>query len=472
MDVLFDARLLHRPLSGLERVQRNLLHALSQRPEIRRLRVLVKPGTAMPEMLAGRVQPIEVHSTEAILRVLLDPGTRPDVYHLSWFPDATPRDVWLPLAAPASVVQVHDAILNRHPEYFPAEESWRWYDGFCKALVHHADALLCHSDSVAAEIEGDLDGPIDRAVVAPLAVEPALREPLPDEVVTERLEALRIQRPFFLMVGKDYPHKDHATALRALASVGGDARLVVAGSKVWNNGETTDRLLGKLRIADRVSWHQNLSDNDIKALMQGAVAFLYPSLEEGFGLPPIEAMALGTPVLAAAAMSIPEVCGDGAWLFPPGDHQRLAEGMAAALAGDPAIRALVERGRRREATFCWSRTAEGAVRCYQQAIANAARRPAALERDHLIDVLGVTATSKLDEAQLLAAWQERCRSVEHQLAQAKRHVAQLETRMKDHHLRPPAAPSMEPPPPMEDGPRRPRWSLARRLRKIRDGLMR
>ena len=141
MDVLFDARLLHRPLSGLERVQRNLIRELSERSEIARLRVLVESGTPLPGDFPENAEVVEVCSTEEIMAVLLsrDPAERPDVYHLSWFPDGSPRDLLLLPAARAAVVEVHDAILNRHPEYFPSEDRWRWYHGFVKRLVARAD---------------------------------------------------------------------------------------------------------------------------------------------------------------------------------------------------------------------------------------------------------------------------------------------------------------------------------------------
>ena len=101
MKVLFDARLLHRPLSGLERVQRNLLRELGTSRRIRRLRVIVMHGTRLPDSFPAGAEVVRVHGTEDILRELLSPELRPDVYHLTWFPDRSPRDLFLPVAAPA-----------------------------------------------------------------------------------------------------------------------------------------------------------------------------------------------------------------------------------------------------------------------------------------------------------------------------------------------------------------------------------
>jgi glycosyltransferase involved in cell wall biosynthesis len=472
MHLLFDARLLHRPLSGLERVQRNLLRELALQPKITRLRVLVMHGTRLPATFPQRAEPIFVHGTEDILRVLstADPKERPDVYHLSWFPDRTPRDLWLPLAAKASVVEVHDAILNRHPEYHPNRDAWAWYHAFVKTLVRSCDRLLCHSTSVVQEVQRDLDGDPHIATVAPLAVEPTLRAPLAAADVQQRLQKLGVSGPFFLAVGKDYPHKDHATMFRAIAKLTPRIPVVCAGSQVWSGPQSTRELLAQLGMTQSVRWIEGLDDDDVKALIQGAKALVYPSLEEGFGLPPIEAMALGTPVLAAASMSIPEVCDDGAWLFPAGDVDALAGLMQKVLAGGDEVAKLVARGRARESMYSWQRCAERTVACYEQAIADSksrkkrARPPLPPEIARVLDVL---ATCPFSVERELTAWQERCLSVENTLRELQAKVA---GQPRPGPLTQPTAPSAlterEP-----DEPRA-RFSLKRRIGKIKDGIKR
>ena len=463
--LLFDARLLHRPLSGLERVQRNLLRELSTHPEIRRLQALVRPGTKLPADLGGpdfarKVELVEVASSEDILAVLLhqDRDQRPDVYHLTWFPDRDPWDVMLPLAASASVVEVHDAILNRHPEYHPDRATWEWYHRFVRRLVRNGDRLLVHSKSVAGEIVADLDGDGGVVDVAPLAVDPVLREPLPQKTVLAALERLGIgaSPPYFVALGKDYPHKDHATMFRALARLKKASkkheglRIVCAGSRVCHEpGATSDELLRSLGIESSVSWVQEIPDSDVKALLQGSAGLIYPSLEEGFGLPPLEAMALGTPVVAAASMSIPEVCGDGALLFQPGDDKELAALMETLLAGGQPVADLIRRGRAREQGFSWKRCADATVACYRHAIEAGSQRSVA-DRD-LQECLWIAAHGPYRDAPDLSTWQQRCREVE-----ASRDEIQQKLRALQR----------------DNGRPRPRWSLRRRLRKIRDGLKR
>ncbi len=484
MDILFDARMLNRPLSGLERVQLNVLRELSQLPKVKRLRVIVIKHTHTAKPLPESIERCEVWTTEDIVKVLTDPAQQPDVYHMSWFPDTTPRDLFLPLLAPASVVEVHDAILNRHPEYFPDREHWEWYNSFIRRLVRNCDRLLVHSKSVAGEVERDLGGDASIADLAPLAVDPDFHTPLPAAEVKKRCQRLGFTGPFVLAVGKDYPHKDHATLFRALARLPAHVRLCIAGTKIWKNpGETSDEIITQLQLGDRVKWVQGLDDQDVKALIQGAFAMAYPSLEEGFGIPPIEAMALRTPVVAAAAMSIPEVCGDGALLHRPGSDRELEGYLRQCLAGGPEIAALIERGVQRERTFSWRRTAELTLACYERAIATSKQRtsPRAALEPRIRESLAIAARYKFNDLEReLAAWQQRCHGAEGQLHAARIHATRLEAQLQDLGQQPSVPPPPPPPPPppllsSRPGLHReptPRWSLKRRIRKIREALTR
>ena len=199
----------------------------------------------------------------------------------------------------------------------------------------------------------------------------------------------------------------------------------------------------------------------------------YPSLEEGFGIPPIEAMALHTPVVACAAMSIPEVCGDAAFLHRPGDDKQVEQLLRKCLERGPDVRALIERGVAREKTFSWRRTAELTFACYEKAIATAkdGTSPRKPLDPAVYESLASAARYKFNDLEReLAAWQQRCLGAESQLHAARVHTGKLESQLREGGQRPAAAPPSH----GQHGPqgKRPRFSLKRRIKKIRDGLQR
>jgi len=123
-------------------------------------------------------------------------------------------------------------------------------------------------------------------------------------------------------------------------------------------------------VRDRVHILGAVPDNDLVALYSGATVFAYPSLYEGFGLPVLEAMAAGVPVLASNVSSLPEVAGDSAVLVDPCDEQAIADGLSRLLADRAFREELARRGRERERTFTWARTAETTLASYRAAIAS------------------------------------------------------------------------------------------------------
>lgn len=450
MDLLFDARLLHRTTSGLERVQINLLRSLAASSAITRLRALVQEGSDLEGILPERVETCEVTDSDDILAILLaeDEAERPELYHLTYFPDRHPRDLLLLAAAPASVVSVTDAILNRHPEYHRSVEEHHWYDRFVRELARSCDRIVSYSESAAREAVADLHADRSRIDVTPLAIEPALTEPLAQADVARRLEEIGVEPGYFVMIGKDYPHKDHLTALRALASQPAEVRLICAGSRLWYEplaeGRTLDQWIERLSLGERVRWISGLDDDGVKALMQGSLGLLYPSLEEGFGLPPLEAMALGVPVIAAEAMSIPEVCGSGAWLIPPGDHAALAQRMGQLVRGGTEVEELIQQGRQRSAEFTWERCRDGLLDCYRSAIeAGAARRARRGDEElRFLELLRFVAHYPFGDAGDVRAWQERHDELLDLFRELEQKHRELAAAM-------------------------PRWSLGRRLAKIR-----
>jgi glycosyltransferase involved in cell wall biosynthesis len=273
----------------------------------------------------------------------------------------------LPLRAGLpTVVTVHDLTLLTHPEWHEASKV-RYFGWAMRRAVAAADRVLCVSATTAADLAERLDVAADRVDVTPLGTD--LR-PAPADRVAELRHRLGLDGPYLLGLGTVEPRKDLPTLVRAFTALATELphRLVLAGLAGWGAGELATAVAAS-GVADRVLVPGYVPEADKAALLTGADVFAYPSRYEGFGLPVLEAMACGTPVVTTTGGSLPEVAGDAATLVDPGDDAALAAAIAK-LATDPAARQdAAARGRRRAAGFTWARCAELTAAAYRRAAA-------------------------------------------------------------------------------------------------------
>jgi glycosyltransferase involved in cell wall biosynthesis len=174
--------------------------------------------------------------------------------------------------------------------------------------------------------------------------------------------------PYILFVGTVEPRKNLVTLVRAFAAVVKDFPhlLVLAGARGWMS-EPVFAEIERQGLKDRVVHLGYVPAEDLPALMSGAEVFVYPSLGEGFGLPPLEAMACGVPVVCSNAPALPEVVGDAAILVPPTDVAALEEAIMHLLS-DPDLKAtLRQKGLQRSRQFSWHETARLTISAFEQA---------------------------------------------------------------------------------------------------------
>jgi glycosyltransferase involved in cell wall biosynthesis len=231
------------------------------------------------------------------------------------------------------------------------------------AKARRARRLIAVSEHTRAAVVRTLRLEPERVAVTYEAADPAGAGD-PDPAALERHH---IDAPFFLCVGAAYPYKNLPRLITAFARVEGDYKLVLVGDHEQFEAGLRDRA-GALALTERVVFTGAVSDAELASLYENALAYVFVSLSEGFGLPGLEAMCAGIPVLAANAGSLPEVYGQAAHYCDPLDVASIASGLYR-IATDEQLRAdLAALGRRRAAEFSWTRTAEETLRVYREAL--------------------------------------------------------------------------------------------------------
>jgi len=269
-----------------------------------------------------------------------------------------------PTRVPRIVLTVHDLAFRLFPDSAPAGTR-AWLDALPRALDRASRVLVpsaCTRDDLLREFEVDPA----RVRVTPLGVDhDRYRAAAADRVDAARAR-FGIDGPYFLFVGAIEPRKNLPLLVRAFARVSAGPAppsLVIAGSGVpWNpeGTEDLDRALARLpeAVSGRVIRTGYLGPDDKVAMMTGARALVFPSTYEGFGLPVLEAMACGTPVLTSSSSALAEVAGESALRVDPDDAGAVATGMEDLLADETLREALRTRGLERAAGFDWDFTAE------------------------------------------------------------------------------------------------------------------
>lgn len=263
----------------------------------------------------------------------------------------------------AAVLTVHDLTALRFPQL--CSPASRRYPALVRAAVERGALVHVPAAFVRDELVSLLDLPSERVHVIPWGV-PSVPEPTTTPPV---------EPPFVLALGTVEPRKDYPTLVHAfseLAAADDRLRLVVAGAEGWGS-ETLTRAIAIRDLEDKVIRLGYVNEDERNALLWSASVLAYPSLYEGFGFPPLEAMVAGVPVVATRAGGVPEVVGDAAVLVDAGDPSSLTAALASVL-GDEGLRTeLIEKGHRRAASYSWEETAERMVGLYRVAAAHADR---------------------------------------------------------------------------------------------------
>ena len=275
------------------------------------------------------------------------------------------------LSSCPAVVTIHDLSFARFPRLFrPANRLYLTL--MTRLSARRARRFIAVSAYTASESQRLLGIPRGRIDVVYHGVDPAFRP-----LLTEQIEAFRrraeLPQRFVLCVGTLEPRKNHIRLVEAFARVRERAvKLVLVGGKGWLYDELFGRVEA-LGMSGDVVFPGYVANDDLPLWYNAAVAFAYPSLYEGFGMPVLEAQACGTPVLTSTASSLPEAAGDGALMVDAHDIDAMAEALDRILTDEPLRRDLRERGLAHARQFTWEKTARETASVYRRTIAEGER---------------------------------------------------------------------------------------------------
>lgn len=270
-----------------------------------------------------------------------------------------------PVRIAPSVLTIHDLQPRVFPEHFSAAKR-AYHAVTLPRSVAAARLVVTPSEFTRRAVIDEFAADPERVVVVPHGITPPVAQ-APSDGVRERYG---LPGPFFLFPAITYPHKNHVVLVRAFAAVAAardDVALVLTGGAAAAEADLLSeiRRLGiasKVRRTGRIPWH------DVEGLYQEATALTFPSRFEGFGLPVLEAMSRGCPVIAAGTTALPELVGDAGRLVAPDDLEGWTQAMTDLLTDDAARGRLVAAGLERAAEYTWDRSAAGMVAAYRKAV--------------------------------------------------------------------------------------------------------
>ena len=258
------------------------------------------------------------------------------------------------------ITTVHDISFRLYPEWFPRKHRML-LNLTVPGAMRRAAKVITVSQSSRRDILRVYQLPESKVIGIPEAAGPEYA-PVPIEIARETVKTrFGLDSPYIISVGVLQPRKNHSLLIEAFARARQHAdiphKLVLTGKRGWG-WENLTHHAARLHVADDVIFTDYVEDAILPTLYSAADAMAFPSLYEGFGLPPLEAMACGTPTLVSDAPAMPEVAGEGAWVLPKMDASAWGEALARLLTDKDLQRFWKERGLRRVKDFTWSRTAE------------------------------------------------------------------------------------------------------------------
>jgi glycosyltransferase involved in cell wall biosynthesis len=290
---------------------------------------------------------------------------RPDVYH-------APHYI-LPAAVRCrSVVTIHDCIHLMFPQYLPNKVAYAYARTSMWAAARRSDRILTVSEASKRDILHLFNVKPEKIVVVHNAIDEHFSATPSEEHVARIRERYQLDHKFVLYVGNIKPHKNLVRLIEAFSQLRrthDDLKLLIIGDEI-SKLPALRRAVHSHKLHKYVRFLGYLKDDTLTVLYRLASVFVFPSLYEGFGLPPLEAMASGTPVVTSNVSSMPEVTGDAAVLVDPYDVESIEDGMRRVIDDPVLAQTLRERGLKRAREFSWAHSVEKTQRVYCEVAAD------------------------------------------------------------------------------------------------------
>ena len=278
-----------------------------------------------------------------------------------------PNFIPLEINAKTIVTTVHDFSFQLFPEAHPKERVRYFAKNFLRN-VQRSTRIITDSGYTKNEAVELFRVPSELITPIHLGVDHEMFKAYPREALESCARELGLPEKFILFVGTREPRKNLRRLIQAYAElpdpVQREFRLVLVGPRGWGENELT----GGRKLGNRVMVLDYLDTQKLALTYNLASALAYPSLYEGFGLPPLEAMACGCPVVASRVASLPEICGDAACYVDPQDVQSIAEGMNKVLSDNELRRSLIKNGKARANLFTWQKTAQETLKVFDEVL--------------------------------------------------------------------------------------------------------
>ena len=371
---LFAHRLATPTPTGIDRYARELIAALASAGE-HSLVALSTHERDDPEWLPSGVELRRVRGPRQAIHLAWCVARRPRVDSAARHADivhVTAPTFPVPADAPL-VYTVHDVMPLLHPQWFDRVHRWGFKEAL-KDVRDRAAAVIADSASTADALHRAIGVELDRIAVIPLGVPPDFLEPVEPHDIERAAKTFGVTaKSYVVFVGQVNDRKNVRVVIEALARLGPDRPTLVVAGPDDGGARDVHALVDRLGLATSVRFTGFVSDRDLPPLVAGARALVHPSLHEGFGLPPLEAMAVGVPAVVADTAMLPDAVGDAALVAAADDPDAWAAAIDR-LTDDDVAAVRGAAGQAHARRFTWARTAAETAAVYQRAAGHGSRR--------------------------------------------------------------------------------------------------